>query len=321
MVWFVAKRAGALLLTVLLALAAIFALMEAAPGEPSDNFGATVVADPEARAAIERERGLDKPAPQRFWLFISNAARGDLGSSYYDGSSVAGAVLSVAPVSGELGVLATVFVVLPGLGLGALAARKRGSFTDIGVSFASLIAVSVPSYWLAVVCLVVVGERWPELVPGGGSYVAFWENPVENLKIMFLPSIVVGLGAFALVTRAVQSSLGSALEEDDATFARACGLPERTVLWHIAGRRAAPGVLSVAGLAVAGLLTGTVLIESVFQLPGIGQLLVTAFTRGDLPMALGGALVTALVMLGVNLIVDTVIVMLDPRQSKVVGAR
>ena len=213
----------------------------------------------------------------------------------------------------ELGLLATVLVILPGLGLGVLAAKRRGRPADVGVSMASLVAVSAPSYWLAVVCLILVGERWPGLVPAAGGDVAFTEDPAANLRTMLLPSLVVGLGAFALVTRAVQASLGPALEEDDATFARACGLSERTVVWRVAGRRAVPGVLSVAGLAVGGLLTGAVLVESVFQLPGLGQLMVTAFTRGDHPLALGGALVTAVVLLGVNLVVDATIVGLDPR--------
>ncbi len=316
MTGFVLRRAGALVLTVLLALAGLFALLELAPGEPSDNFGAVVVADPEARAAIEASRGLDRPAPQRFWSFLTGAVRGDLGTSYYDGSDVAASIAAAAPVSLEIGFLATVLVVLPGIALGALAARRRGRPAELVVSVASLLAVSVPSYWLAVVCLVVVGERWPDLIPGAGSYVPFSEDPVANLKLLLLPSIVVGLGAFALVARAVQASLGPALDEDDATFARACGLPERTVVWRIAGRRAAPGVLAVAGLAVGGLLTGAVLVESVFQLPGLGQLLVTAFTRGDLPVALGGALVTAILLLGVNLLVDTAIVVLDPRHAR-----
>ncbi|HRW36172.1 MAG: ABC transporter permease [Acidimicrobiales bacterium] len=316
MTGFLLRRAGALVLTVVLALAGLFALMEAAPGDPSDNFGAVVVADPEARAAIEAQRGLDASAPARFRAFLADALRGDLGTSYFDGSDVASSIGAAAPVSLELGLLALVLVVAPGAALGALAARRRGRPAELAVSVASLLAVSMPSYWLAVLALVVVGERWPELVPGAGGYVAFADDPVANLRTMVLPAIIVGLGAFALVARAVAASLGPALDEDDATFARACGLPERTVTWRIAGRRAAPGVLSVAGLAVGGLVTGAVLVESVFQLPGLGQLLVTAFTRGDLPVALGGTLVTAALLLGVNLLVDAAIVLLDPRVAR-----
>lgn len=313
MIAFVLRRAGALVVTAVIALGALFALMEAAPGEPSDNFGAAVVADPGARAAIESARGLDAPAPQRFAAFLVGAARGDLGASYYDGSDVASAVAAAAPVSIELGLLAVVLVVLPGLVLGALAARHRGRPVAVGVSIASLLAVSVPTYWLAIVALVVVGEHRPDLVPSAGGYLPLAEDPTGNLRSMLLPAIVVGLGAFALVARAVQATLGSALDEDDAAFARACGLPERTVVWRVAGRRAAPGILSVAGLAAGGLVTGTVLVESVFQLPGLGQLMVTAFTRGDHPVALACALVTALALLGINLVVDAAIVVLDPR--------
>lgn len=316
MIGFVVRRAGALVLTVVLALAALFALMEAAPGDASDNFGAAVVADPAAREAIESARGLDGSAPERFWSFLSGAAQGDLGTSTYDGSSVGAAIAAAAPVSLELGVLALVLVVLPGAALGALAARRRGGPAELAVSVAALVAVSLPAYWLAVLCLVVAGERWPDLVPGAGGHVAFGDDPVANLRTMVLPAVVVGLGAFALVARAVHASLSAALEEDDATFARACGLPERTVTWRVAGRRAAPGILSVAGLALGGLITGTVLVESVFQLPGLGQLMVTAFGRGDHPMALGAALVTAVLLLGTNLAVDAAIVAVDPRAAR-----
>jgi peptide/nickel transport system permease protein len=310
---YVLGRLAALLLTLVLALSGLYALLHAAPGQPTANFGAAVAADPEARAAIEQARGLDRPFLAQYLEHLGGVLRGDLGRSYYDGSDVRSQLATAAPVSIELGLLATVLAILPGVLLGTFAARRRGRRGDGLASGVALVAVSLPSYWLAVVALVVAGERWPHLLPSAGGYVPFTEAPLANLQVMVLPAVVVGLGGFALVVRAVRSSLGDALEEDDATFARACGMDEGQIVTSVAGRRAAPAVLAVSGLVVGGLLTGTVLVETVFALPGLGNLLVTSFVRGDHPVAMGAALVTALVLLVINLLVDTTIVALDRR--------
>jgi peptide/nickel transport system permease protein len=184
------------------------------------------------------------------------------------------------------------------------------------VRVATVVAISIPSYWLAVLCLVVAGERWPDLVPGAGGFTRFGEDPLASVRALLLPAVVLGLGGFAMVARSLRASLAGVLDGDDVHFARAMGMPERQVLGRIALRAVAPSTVTVVGLLLGGLVSGTLLVENVFALPGLGQLMVTAFTRGDHPLALGTALVTALVFLGLNLAVDVAVVALDPRARR-----
>jgi len=307
------RRVAALAVTVLLALTMMFFLLHASPGSPVDSMGAQVAADPAAREAITESQGLDRPLLEQYGSYLGGLVRGDLGTSIYDGSSVRTTIATAAPVSAELGLLAIAVTVIPGLAAGIVAARRHGRAADGVVRVITLVAVSLPSYWLAVLCLIWIGERYPDLLPNAGGFVSFSEDPIANLQVMVLPAIVVGLSGFAIVARSVRSALVEAHGTDEVRFGRAAGLSERDVTRKLALRRAAPPSLAVAGLVVGGLLTGTVLVENVFQIPGLGSLMVTAFTRDDYPLALGCALVTAVVLLSVNLAVDVVLHLLDPR--------
>jgi peptide/nickel transport system permease protein len=307
------RRVVALALTVLLALTGMFFLLHASPGSPVDSMGVQVAADPDTRDAIAQAHGLDRPLLEQYGAYLRGIGRGDLGSSLYDGSPVRTTIAAAAPVSAELGLLAIAVTVVPGLTAGIVAARRHGRTADGIVRVLSLVAVSVPSYWLAVLCLIWIGERYPDLLPSAGGFIPLAEDPIANLQVMILPAIVVGLSGFAIVARSVRTALLDAYGTDDVRFGRASGLPERDVTRKLALRRAAPPSLAVAGLVVGGLLTGTVLVENVFQIPGMGSLMVTAFTRDDYPLALGCALVTAVVLLSVNLAVDVALHLLDPR--------
>ncbi|HWJ98316.1 MAG TPA: ABC transporter permease [Acidimicrobiales bacterium] len=313
MIPYLLRRVAALAVTVLLALTMMFFLLHASPGSPVDSMGAQVAADPAAREAITESQGLDRPLLEQYGSYLGGLVRGDLGTSIYDGSSVRTTIATAAPVSAELGLLAIAVTVIPGLAAGIVAARRHGRAADGVVRVITLVAVSLPSYWLAVLCLIWIGERYPDLLPNAGGFVSFSEDPIANLQVMVLPAIVVGLSGFAIVARSVRSALVEAHGTDEVRFGRAAGLSERDVTRKLALRRAAPPSLAVAGLVVGGLLTGTVLVENVFQIPGLGSLMVTAFTRDDYPLALGCALVTAVVLLSVNLAVDVVLHLLDPR--------
>lgn len=313
MIRYLVRRLLALAVTVLLALTMMFFLLHASPGSPVDSMGAAVAADPAAREAVTEAQGLDRPLLAQYGAYLGGLARGDLGTSIYDGSSVTTTIAAAAPVSAELGLLAITVTLVPGLAAGVAAARRHGRAADGIVRVITLLAVSIPSYWLAVLCLIWVGARFPDLLPNAGGFIPFTEDPIGNLKVMILPAFVVGLAGFAIVARSVRSALLDAYGADEVRYGRAAGLPERDITRRLALRRAAPPSLAVLGLVVGGLLTGTVLVENVFQLPGLGQLMVTAFTRDDYPLALGCALVTAVVLLTVNLVVDVALHLLDPR--------
>lgn len=315
MTGFVLRRLLGLAITALVAVTGLFALLHASPGSPVNSLPPAVAADPEARAAYLADTGLDRPILRQYAGYLGDVATGDLGTSLYDGSSVWGSIRTTAPVSFELGLLAAVVAIGPGVLVGTTAARHHGRAADGIARVATLLAISVPSYWLAVLCLVVVGERAPDLLPDAGGFTPFGQDPGANLRVMVLPAIVLGLAGFAMVARSVRTSLVEVLDGDDVRFARAMGMSERQVVRRIALRNAAPSTLTVIGLLVGGLVSGTVLVENVFQIPGLGQLMVTAFTRDDYPLALGTALATAVVFLGLNLVVDVAVQLATPRRG------
>lgn len=313
MTGFVLRRLAGFMVTLLVGLSLLFVLLHALPGGEAAGLAPSVAADPGARAAVAEAQGLDRPLREQYVDHIGGLLTGDLGTSLSDGSPVADAVGTAVPVSLQLGLFAALLGVVPGLVAGAAAALRPHAPADGGVRVVALLAVSIPSYWLAVLLLVQVGDRWPDLVPQAGGFVTFGEDPVVNLRALLLPALVLGVGTFGVVARTTRTALVEVLAGDDVRFARAMGLSERHVLTHVALRNAAPTAVTVAGLVVAGLLAGTVLVENVFQLPGLGQLLVASFGRHDYPVAVAAASVTAVAYLGLNLVVDLALHALDPR--------
>jgi peptide/nickel transport system permease protein len=313
---YLARRLASFALLLAAALTLLFLALHALSSGSTYGLAPTVAANPEARAAAAGEQGLDRPLLEQYVDHMGGMLRGDLGRSFADGSPVSDAVASALPISFGLGLLATAIGVVPGVVLGVVAALRPRSIVDGVVRVTSLLAVSVPSYWLAVISLVVIGDRWPELVPRSGGVVRFSDDPVANLQALLLPAAVLGLGALGMVARTTRTAVAEVLSGDDVQFARAMGMTRRQVMTRVALRNAAPTGATVAGLVVAGLLSGTVLVENVFQLPGLGQLMVNAFGRQDLPLAMGAAAVTAVVHLGLNLAVDVGLAAVDPRMRQ-----
>lgn len=307
------RRIGAFVVLLFVALTLLFLLLHALPDGSTYGLAPTVAANPEARAAAAEAQGLDRPLLEQYLDHMGGLLRGDLGESFADGSSVSAAVAAAVPVSAGLGLLAVLLGVFPGLVLGVVAAVRPRRRSTGAIRIGTLLAVSVPSYWLAVLGLVFVGERWPDLVPRAGGFVRLSEDPAAHLQALLLPAAVLGLGALGMVARTTRSALTEVLSGDDVRFARAMGMSERQVVTRVALRNAAPTGVTVAGLVIAGLLSGTVLVENVFQLPGLGQLMVNAFGRQDHPLAMGAAAVTAVIYLGLNLLVDLTLAALDPR--------
>lgn len=302
------------------ALSAMFLLLHASPASPINSLPPSVAADPAAKQAVLHEHGLDRPLADQYVSYVANAARGDLGTSLYDGSSVGDDVAAAAPVSLTLGGLAALVALLLGAGLALVSLRYRGRAGDAIARVLTIAGFSLPAYWLAVLCLVVVGERYPDLLPSAGGYVHFSADPAANLRSLLLPALVLGLGGAALVGRSLRVSLIEALDGDDVRFARAMGMSERQVATRIALRKAAPGAVTVTALMVGNLVAGSILVEGVFQLPGLGQLMITAFGRGDHPLALGAAAVTMLLYLLLNLGADLATCAIDPRVRRGLAA-
>ncbi len=310
---FMVKRLLNALLVLWLVVTGMFFLLRLAPGSPVNSLPPAVAADPLARAAYEAQLGLDKNIFIQYFDFLVNLLTGDLGNSLFDGRSVLSQISAHLPISLELGALAAVMAMIPGFFLGCWTATKRGTWQDGMVRVLTVLSFSVPAYWLAVLCLIFIGQSFPDMLPSAGGFVRFTEEPVTNLKVMLLPALVLGLSTFALVVRSIRAALADVLSFDYVAFATAMGMSQGLMMRRIAVRNAIIPTLTVVGVLLGGLVSGTVLVESVFQIPGLGQLMVTAFVRQDYPLALGCSVFTAAIFLGLNLVVDALYFVVDPR--------
>jgi peptide/nickel transport system permease protein len=310
---FVLRRIAAMIVVLFVVISVLDILLHAAPTGPLSSLSPTVVAVPAVRKAIEHRLGLDQSLFSQWWHYLANLVTGDWGHSIFDGSSVGKAITSHAPVSFELGLLATIFSVIPGIGLGAWAALKHGAARDSAVRIGSVVALSLPIYWVSVLALIVVGQRFPSLVPSTSGFTHFTDGPMANLQVMLLPSLILALPTFALIARSTRAALVEVLSYDYVLFARGMGMSDWEILRRIGVRNAMLPTLTIIGVLLSELITGTIIIENVFQLPGMGELMVTAFVRTDYPMALGTTIVAASSVLLLNLIVDLMYFWVDPR--------
>ncbi|HEY7859721.1 MAG TPA: ABC transporter permease [Candidatus Nanopelagicales bacterium] len=313
MLRFLLKRVASLVLVLFLMVTGMFILLHLAPSSPVNSLPPAVAADPAARAAYEASLGLNQPLFVQYLTYLKDLLTGNLGYSLYDGTSVSSQIASHLPVSIELGTLAAIFSMLPGFLLGSWTALHHGDKIDSSARIFTVLSLSVPAYWLAVVSLVVVGQSFPQLLPSAGGFVPFQDDPRANLEVMVLPALVLGLSTFALVARSLRASLIDVLGSDYVTFARGMGMSQRRLLSRVAVRNAVIPTLTIMGVLLGGLVSGTVLVESVYQIPGLGQLMVTAFLRQDYPLALGCSITTAAIFLLLNLVVDALYYVVDPR--------
>lgn len=298
----------------------LFFTLRLAPGSPVNSLPPAVQADPIARAAYAKAHGLDENIFVAYVKYLAGILSGDFGHSLYDGTSVLSQVSSHLPVSMELGALAAIGAMVPGFVIGCWTATQAGTWRDTATQVLTVLSISVPAYWLAVLALVLAGQHAPDMLPSGGGFVRFFDDPVANLTVMFLPALVLGLSTFALVVRSLRAALVDVLQNDYVSFARAMGMSRFDVLRRIGVRNAIIPALTVIGVLLGSLISGTVLVESVFQVPGLGQLMVTAFLRQDYELALGSAIFTAVIFLGLNLVVDLLYYVVDPRMRATLSA-
>jgi len=289
---------GVLLLT--------FSMLHLVPGDPVramfiDSGGATE----EQIARIRAQLGLDQPLPVQFWNYLSGVVRGDLGRSIMNNRPVLEQVLAKFPDTFQLTVAAMSIAVTLGLSLGIIAAVNRNTWLDQLTMLVSLSGVSVPSFWLGLLLIYAfsVTLGWVPIV-GGPAW-----------KQLILPAIALGLQASAIIARLVRSSLLEVLSEPYIVTARAKGLANRHVLLRHAMRNALLPVVTIVGLQFGTLLSGAVIIEAVFARQGVGRILVDALQARDFPTAQGTVLCIALIYVLVNLVVDLLYGVIDPRIS------
>jgi len=290
----------------------VFLLIHLLPGNAIQMFlGTQVAMTPAQMDELRRLFGLNKPLPLQYVDWITRVLRGDFGVSLRTSRPVLPDILARLPLSGEITLLALVLALVIGVPIGITAALRRGSAADAAIQLGGLTGLSIPNFWLATMLLLVLANAGA--IASVGIYVGFFANPLGNLAVMALPSFSLGVAFAAVIMRFVRSSLLEVLGRDYVRTARAKGLRRRAVLYRHALRNALIPVITVVGFQAGYLLGGTVVIEEVFALPGMGRLALAAITQRDYPVVQGVVLVIALLFVLVNLGVDVLYALIDPR--------
>lgn len=291
---------------------ATFALMSIVIGDPVLLIlGQETAADEETIERMRADLGLDRPLPFQYLDWLSHVARGDLGNSMRSPVSVIDTILERLPVTLELTLLTLLLSLTISLPLGIAAALRPGSVVDVAISALASIGLSIPNFWLGILLIYVFALKLGWLPSGG--FVRFTEDPLQNLKLMILPTLTLSTAYIGSQARYMRSAMLDVLNQDYVRTARSKGLTERAVVWTHAVRNALMPVITIVGLEVAGLFGGAVVTETIFSLPGIGTLLIQSVFGRDITMVQGVVLFITLAVVLVNLVTDLAYAVIDPR--------
>ncbi|MDB4895525.1 MAG: binding-protein-dependent transport system inner rane component [Firmicutes bacterium] len=310
MLTYLVRRVALMIPILLLVSILAFSLIHLVPGDP-----ATVILGPEApRETVERMRkdlGLDRPLPVQYAAWLSAAVRGNLGRSLVDRQPVAGLIIQRLPATLELAFLTFLFAMLVAVPVGVYTAARRGGAADMAGSVLALAGQSIPSFWLGIMLMMLFALKLKWLPTSG--YVPFWQSPKQNLMVMILPALATGAREAAVISRYTRASLLEVLRADFVRTARAKGVAEWIVVMRHALRNALIPVITASGLQVAALIGGLVITETIFTIPGFGRLIVDAIFQRDIPVIQGCVLFAAFMVMAVNLAVDLIYSLVDPR--------
>ncbi len=309
MSYYVRKLAGFLVTLALVSLLT-FAVFQILPGDP-----ATVIlgvdADPVQLAQLRETLGTDRPLPERFFTWITGVLRGDLGISYRYHQPVSQLIAGGLSVTVTLAVFSLLLTALIGLPVGIWLARHDGKPYTAPVSFLSQLGLSVPVFCVSILLISVFSVKLNWLPSMG--YVPWSQSPIGCLKSLLLPAIAIAFGSAAVLIRYVRSSVSHQMGEDYVRTARSKGVPSGLILRRHVLRNSLIPVLTVFGMTVADTLGGSIIVENVFSLPGIGKLIATSISTRDLPLIQGLTLYLAVIVVACNFAVDILYSVIDPR--------
>ena len=287
-----------------------FGLMRLIPGDPAAAI-AGIAATPAQIEQLRRDLGLDQPVWVQLLHYYEGLLRGDLGRSLLLGKGVFAATMERLPVTLGLSAYAMVFTLLIGITSGIIAALRQNSWIDQAAMMFAMIGISVPNFFLGLLMIILFAVHLGWLPSGG--YVPFSENPAGWLASTTMPAFSLALLQAGLLARITRSSMLEVLRQDYIRTARAKGLPQRKVILKHALSNALIPIVTVVGIIVSLLLSGAVVTEALFSLPGMGQLLTQAVLNRDYPMVQGGLLLVTTFLVMVNITVDVLYAVLDPR--------
>jgi len=291
----------------------VFVIAQLVPGDAVMAAMASSIDmnDPAVVAKVRKQFGLDEPILAQFGDWLARFLSGDWGTSIGTGQKVGAMFVQRLPITLELFVGATLWSILIGIPAGIVGALRRNSGVDVAISAGTMLGVSIPSFWEAIVLIYLLAVLFPIVPPSG--YVPFAEDPWLNLRSMLLPTFVLGTHSAGLLARYVRSSLLEVLGQDYIRTARAKGFSERAVVMRHALKPAMIPVVTVIGLAWAHMLGGAFFVEVIFALPGLGRMSVDAIFQKDFPVVQATLIAVSLNVLMVNLLVDILYGFLDPR--------
>ena len=304
------RRAVAFCATLFVVSLLVFTVVRVLPGDPALIIMGTE-ASPEAAAGLRRAMGLDRPIPVQYVEWLSGALRGDLGRSIQYDVAVGRLILSRLPVTLPLTALAAAFMTLVAVPLGVYAATHQGRAGDYLAMLVSQLGIAVPSFWAGLLLILLFAVRLGWVQAGGfdGWGAGLW----PGVKALLLPAFALGVVQAAILTRTTRAAVLEVLRADHVRTARAKGLEERVVTWKHVLRNALLTIVTVVGLQFGALLAGSIVLENVFYLPGLGRLALGAISARDLPVVQGVVLFVAVIVVTLNFVVDVLYAVLDPR--------
>ena len=305
---YVLRRLLHLVPTVLGVTILVFFLIHLVPGDPARTILGNQATNARV-AALRHDWGLDRPLPEQYRNFMERIARGDLGDSLFYGVSARRLVVERLPVTLWLIAYGSVLSVLIAVPLAAIAATRRDRVPDHVIRAVPLVGLGFPPFWIGIVLLLVFGLHLGRPFPVGG----YGEGFLGHLHSMFLPALTVALGIAPILIRSLRASLLEVLESDYVTTARSKGLPERRVLVRHGLRNAVISTVTILGVNIGFLIGGTLVIEQVFAVPGVGQLMINSIFQRDFPVVQAVTLLFAVMVVLVYLVTDVVHALLDPR--------
>ena len=307
------KRVLLLIPTILLVCVIVFVLMRMIPMDAVATLQQKLSANGNYvdEEYVRQLLGLDKPAVQQFFIWIGDVLRGDLGDSYFDHTTVNSILANKLPVTLELGILSLVITNLISIPLGLFCAARQDSISDYTIRVISTILIALPVFWIATLVLIYPNLWWgwaPTV-----TYVPIWEDPIQNLSMFLLPALLSAIGQAGIQMRTIRTMTLEVMRQDYIRTAWAKGVPERRVLFKYAFRNSMIPIITMIGGSVAMMIGGNVVMENIFNIPGLGQVMVAALNSRDYPIVQGCVLVLSLFVMCINLIVDLAYKWIDPR--------
>lgn len=306
----IGKRLLSLVIVMSIVGVIVFTLMYVAPGDPAAVMLGPL-ASPDDVARLREQLGLNQPLPIQLGRWAIRVVQGELGESIFLNQPVTKSIAQRVEPTLALTVLSLIVAVGLGVPLGIISAVRTGTVIDQALAIVAVLGVSMPEFWLGINLMLLIGQYLGWLPVAG--YTPLWESPLQWLRSLVLPALAIGLVQSALISRITRSAMLDVLSQDYIRTARAKGLSERVVVYRHALQNALVQGVTVIGVVLAVLLSGAVVVETVFNIPGLGRLLITSVLRRDYPVIQGIALVVSAVYVLVSLIIDILYVYLNPR--------